>query len=323
VFLVADRSGTTKTASQLDRGHPSSSDGGAAAGRAGLVSSRQVAAALGVSESSVKRWCDHGTLVGVKTPGGHRRFDVATVLRFAREAGHPVRDAAALGAAGGPKSPREVERALLPLLLRGDEEPVCVLLEEAWASGMTTDVIFDDVVAPAFVAIGERWAAGKVQVYEERRACEIVRRAIDALGRRMRRAPRGAPKAIGASLDHDPFSLPSSMAETVLRERGYDARSLGTGLPFETLTRAAASQRPSIFWLAVAHVPEPARFLSEYAAFESRARELGIAVVVGGRALVPGLWERMHFAAHGARMGHLASFAEVMQKPRRAAASFP
>ncbi len=271
----------------------------------------------------MKRWCDHGALEGVKTPGGHRRFDVAAVLRFAREAGHPVRDAAALGVAGGPKSPREVERALLPLLLRGDEDPVRVLLEEAWASGMTTDVIFDAVIAPAFVALGERWAAGKVQVYEERRACEVVRRAIDALGRRMPRAPRGAPKAIGASLDHDPFSLPSSMAEIVLRERGYDARSLGTGLPFETLTRAAASQRPAIFWLAVAHVPDPARFLAEYATFEARARDLGIAVVVGGRALVPGLWEQMRFAAHGACMGHLASFAEVMRKPRRAASSSP
>lgn len=82
----------------------------ARATRPSLVSSRQVAAALGVSESSVKRWCDQGALAGVKTPGGHRRFETAEVLRFAREAGHPLRDPTALGA-GPPPKPEALERS--------------------------------------------------------------------------------------------------------------------------------------------------------------------------------------------------------------------
>ena len=40
--------------------------------------------ALGVSESSVKRWVDGGDLVAQRTAGGHRRIARGEALRFAR-----------------------------------------------------------------------------------------------------------------------------------------------------------------------------------------------------------------------------------------------
>ena len=47
-----------------------------------LLSPKQVARALGVSESSLKRWCDKGLIPTERTAGGHRRLPLAGVLDF-------------------------------------------------------------------------------------------------------------------------------------------------------------------------------------------------------------------------------------------------
>ena len=63
---------------------------------------RQLGQALGVSESSVKRWADQGEIVTHRTSGGHRRIALAEAIRFIRESGLPVVDPGILGAAGMP-----------------------------------------------------------------------------------------------------------------------------------------------------------------------------------------------------------------------------
>ena len=52
-----------------------------------FLSPRQVAQAVGVSESSLKRWCDRGDIRVTKTAGGHRRIDRRVVVRYLRERG--------------------------------------------------------------------------------------------------------------------------------------------------------------------------------------------------------------------------------------------
>ena len=45
-------------------------------------SPKQIADALEVSESSVKRWCDSGKISSVRTGGGHRRVTLEGLRRF-------------------------------------------------------------------------------------------------------------------------------------------------------------------------------------------------------------------------------------------------
>ncbi|MBK6463401.1 MAG: helix-turn-helix domain-containing protein [Myxococcales bacterium] len=77
------------------------------------LSPREVAKALGVSESAVKRWCDDGLLPFERTPGGHRRVPSHAVLRFAREHGRGIRDGSVLAAAAAPPKPAGAARAAL------------------------------------------------------------------------------------------------------------------------------------------------------------------------------------------------------------------
>ena len=54
-----------------------------------LLKTRQVAQALGVSVSTIKRWVDSGTLRASRTVGKHRLIRLSEALRFAREQGLP------------------------------------------------------------------------------------------------------------------------------------------------------------------------------------------------------------------------------------------
>ena len=49
-----------------------------------LLSPRQFAAAIGVSESSVRRWADGGQIKMTRTAGGHRKIARSEAIRFIR-----------------------------------------------------------------------------------------------------------------------------------------------------------------------------------------------------------------------------------------------
>ena len=52
-----------------------------------FFSPKEVALAIGVSESSLKRWVDKGLIPAEKTGGGHRRLQLDAVLRYIRDEG--------------------------------------------------------------------------------------------------------------------------------------------------------------------------------------------------------------------------------------------
>ena len=56
-----------------------------------FLSPRQLAVAIGVSESSLKRWADDGRLAVERTAGGHRRIPLPEAVRW-----FPARSACAV-----------------------------------------------------------------------------------------------------------------------------------------------------------------------------------------------------------------------------------
>jgi methanogenic corrinoid protein MtbC1 len=282
-----------------------------------LVSPKQVARAIGVSESSLKRWCDQGLIKTIRTAGGHRKMAIAEVMRYVRERDQrlvspeilglpPVSERASTGLTDG--RPR-----LVDALLAGDELVARQIVFDLYLAKHSRSVIFDEVVAAAFRAIGDRWACHDAEVYQERRGCEIALRVLFDL-RRVQQVPERKWLATGGTIEGDHYSLPSAMAELVLRDAGFYAISLGTSIPFASLVKAVQETKPKLFWLSVSHIREGFDFITEFSALSQVCTAADTALVVGGRALTEELRQRMTYSAYCDTMQHLEAFATTLHR---------
>ncbi len=286
-----------------------------------LLTPKQVARAIGVSESSLKRWCDRGLIPTVRTAGGHRRLPIQGVIQFLRQTQRPLLRPEMLGL---PTSAGQSERVLArarqrlgSALVAGDDSICRTLLFDLYLSGQRLSVICDEVLATVFHELGDLWECGKVEIFEERRGCEICERALFEL-RFMLPPPRDpqAPRAIGAAIDGDPYRLPTRMVELVLRECGWNATSLGSSLPFATLRRAIDKTRPQLFWLSASSIADEQQFLQQYQKFYA---EIGqqVPVVVGGRALTEPVRRQMKYAAYCDNLQHLEAFIATISSAKQ------
>ncbi len=259
-----------------------------------LLSPRQVAQSLGVSESSLKRWCDRGELPFERTAGGHRRIPVPAVVRFLRQ---HRRDVARPEILGLPEIVDKTTPAissvelLAQALVGGDAGRSRGIIFEFFLAGQSVARICDELLTPALIKIGDLWHRGEVEIFQERRAVELIVRALHELRLTLENNEE-APVAIGASVEGDNYGLPTRMVELTLMDCGWRATSLGTSLPLGTLLSAVRQDHPQLLWLSASVIKDEAEFVESLRSL-CECVPLTTKIVVGGRALPADLSDRV------------------------------
>jgi excisionase family DNA binding protein len=246
------------------------------------LSPRDLAAVLGVSESSLKRWIDAGRIRATRTEGGHRRIALDDALTFIRQTGAPLARPELLGLPEAPADPAGAtdDGALWRALLEGDGPGVRRWLDARLLGGASIADLCDGPLRAAMHAIGELWQHEADGVFIEHRATDLCMQAIAHL--RVRFAPRpGALLAIGGAPEDDPYLLASAMAALVLAAEGLRPVNLGADTPTSALHQAVAQLRPGLVWIS-ASAPLPLAQAHELAAFLT-ALPPDVVGLVGGR----------------------------------------
>ncbi len=261
-----------------------------------LLSPREVADALGVSESSVKRWVDNGELAARLTAGGHRRIDRTEVLRFARSRctvparpdllslvdvrtddaslSEPVRAAALHGA-----------------FLADDQRRSLSLLLSAFLGGESIASLCDGPIRAALETIGEIWQHDEKGILVEHRATDTCLHALGTMRAALPPAADGAPVAVGSAGPEDPYLLPSLMCAASLAEIGFRDVNLGPRTPLATKVLAVREYDPVLVWHTASiggdEVVELVRLLAQAPAREHAGAAFRGRIVAGGRGLSP------------------------------------
>lgn len=266
-----------------------------------LLSPRQVARALQVSESSVKRWCDEGVIQSARTAGGHRKISVGEVMRFVRlrdfRVAHP--DILGLPASRG-HSPRALDRAagaLFDALVAGSLPRCSEVLLDLYLGNHSLAAIGDRVIATAFHHLGEAWECGRLEIYQERQGCEIAQRALHELRLALPEPRTDAPLAIGGTLENDPYSLASLLVELVLRQMGWRTIQLGGGLPIESVLHAVEHYQPQLVWISISALDDSEQFIQHHSYLLQQMAEVG-RLVMGGRAINAEMVQRLNAATY-------------------------
>ena len=236
-------------------------------------SPKQVARALDVSESSLKRWCDQGKIGTIRTVGGHRRITLPDVVTFVRETQRELINPELLGLPAVTRASDRVAAKSLDrfaaALADGDELACRRVVVELYLAGRRLDDICDNILAKSMNDVGDRWECGDLEVYQERLGCRICQLVIDDLRSCFETSAANAPVAIGCSPEGDPYTLATQMAELTLLDAGWAATSLGCNIPLSSLGAAISKKRPKLVWLSVSHVDDLELFVQRCNEFHS------------------------------------------------------
>lgn len=199
-----------------------------------LMSTGDVAEVLGVSEATVKRWADAGTLSCIRTPGGHRKFRLRDIAMHLASRRGPVASTAI--------PPTEAERELdevVSALLVGDTEKVMGSIAAARLQRTSFANIADSLLYPAMQRVHQACQEGRCETYHQHIATntmwEVCARQRPAL--RVPGSSRG--RLIAAPAPGETNDMLARFGSLVGVEGGFDSYVLGPGLPPSSVSRAA------------------------------------------------------------------------------------
>lgn len=246
-----------------------------------FLSPRQLAQALGVSESSLKRWVDAGKIAAARTDGGHRKIAFAEAVRFIRETGAPLAHPEFLDMpeiAVAQQRALEGDDRLYTYLVAGDAVAARGWLLSRYLGGASVEELADGAVREAMHSLGELWRHDEGGVFVEHRGTDICLQALAQL--RNTFEPRAeAPFAIGGAPEDDPYLLPTFLAAMVVASAGMRAVNIGPDTPIAAMQAAVAHYSPRLVWIS-ASTPLPAQQAREIAAWIAT---VPATVLVGGR----------------------------------------
>lgn len=296
-----------------------------------FLTPKDLAEALGVSESSLKRWADDGMIRVSRTAGGHRRIALADAIRFARESGLQIEHPAALGleevlpvrrGAAADASASTAE-ALYAAFLRDDWRVARGLIVSAYVAGESVATLCDGAIRDALSRAGELWEHGSDGIVIEHRAVDTCLQALSLIRSLIPSGAPTAPVALGAAFANDPYVLPSLIAAVVLADAGFRDVNLGPTMPTPALVSAVERYAPTLVWRTVSIATDVDALRRDLAAVLEKMPPHG-SIVLGGRGVpqaLLGMPERVHHLGSMSELGGFARGVLAMRTPGPAPAA--
>ncbi|HTY57265.1 MAG TPA: cobalamin-dependent protein [Bacteroidota bacterium] len=259
--------------------------------RRSILSTSDVARLFNVTETTVKRWADEGTLKCQRTPGGHRKFEIRNVVDFAEE--NHFEPVGALEISGDDGLESMVQVALLgrdfPVLaaayvrraLAPEGNQLFPYLSYLYQHRVQIWELHDRVIRPAMVEIGNRWSLGEIGINHEHRAsCETLE-ALAKLQLQIRIKPPAGHSVVSATLGDELHEIGLRCAAYLFESEGWESHYLGSRIPPEALTDAIAQRRPDVVCISSTNNAE-ADLRRDLGIVVDAAKDAGAVVLAGG-----------------------------------------
>lgn len=253
-----------------------------------LLTPKDLADAIGASESALRRWVDGGRIRMSRTAGGHRRIPLQEAIRFIRQTGATIVRPELLGL-----NPLSVEAeavagasrddALFNALRVGNAAVARGLIISSYLEGLGLTALFDGPIRSAMDRVGQLWQHDPRGIMAEHRATGICVETIAALRGLIPVVDEHAPLAIGGAPQDDPYQIPTMMAAATLAEAGFRDINFGPNTPVELLAHEAIDRKARLVWLSISteQDPKPLRTAIKKLAGELARHQIDL--ILGGR----------------------------------------
>ncbi len=205
----------------------------------------------------IRRLLDAGMRPGKVVGLEHGALQALLALDSAAPAPAPAPDAASARQA----LPSAWQAPELPALLDAvaAHDPQALrhaLVQTQWRMGLAAFVT--EVVAPLTTAVGDAWAQGRFEIFEEHLYTEVItgvlRSAIATLALPATPAQTSAPRVLLTTLPREPHGLGLLMLEALLTLEGCACISLGTQTPLSDILQATQAHRADVVALSFSNL---------------------------------------------------------------------
>lgn len=202
------------------------------------ISLRAAAENLGLHYMTVYRYVRTGRLAATKQ-GGQWFVDPADIQAIADGGDGRTSEGVRTRAAA----------QLEDRLLVADEPGAWAVVSQALTSGAEPAEIHLRMLIPAMRSIGNRWANGEIEVFDEHQATTIASRITARLGPRFHRRGPGRGHIVAGLVSGDAHALTTAVIADLLRGRQFDVTDLGADTPAESFLEvmdSGSADRPLI-----------------------------------------------------------------------------
>jgi len=223
------------------------------------ISTKEVAALLTVTETTVKRWTDSNRLKCVKTLGGHRKYLLKDIEDFAEENGIPISGVSAplsksqldkVGYALYTKNMSRISEVVMEEALQGDADGLFDLFIYLSKNRIKFGNLVDGIVQPALEKIGYMWEKKQINVEDEHLASSAVKTALARLVVHLPRQRKKNIKVLCSCTEGEYHDIGIRSLAYELELNGYNLHYLGSDTPFSSIQEAVKKEKPSYVFIS-------------------------------------------------------------------------
>ncbi len=257
-----------------------------------LVSTQEVAVMLNVAETTIKRWADENIIPCVKTPGGHRKFSLKEVVRFAETKGYTTS-----GSQPPPMTPMQLEQLEVGVhtrnygriadvfkeeALQADREGILTLFLYLYKHHIPLPVIVDEVVRPAFEDIGTQWEKGQIEINQEHAASQATTESLIRTASELHRKGSNGLSVLCACPEDEFHEVGLRGLAYSLECEGWKVYYIGANTPIETLGSFVRAVHPELVCLSVTIGRHHRELLDKLKKLSSQVHSYKGKIMVGG-----------------------------------------
>lgn len=262
------------------------------------ITAQQAALELGVSTSTLKRFCDKNDIPLTRTPGGHRRIDrchlilASQLMRKRLQSNLP---------ASGPD-----EATTLRLLLAADYAPLIDLFwQEAHSSAKLLQLL-EEVLVPVLWRVGDLHSRRELETAEETVCTSTAAALLDGISTRMPPNSPDAPVYLGATFPNSVDTIAEKLVAIALRSMGVKSINLGCSIDPTVIARAAHLYNAVAVCISHTHITDLELMIASHHKLAAGLPE-GCRVIIGGGDLSPSIRRRLEHCTYYETVSMLAT----------------
>jgi len=266
------------------------------------LSSKDVAAILGINISTLKRWTDNGKLKCKKTVGGHRKFTMQHVRDFYKSQKETGKNSK-LGLEDKNQKKvyeyinnrkfEDLARMLADASLESNDLTISTIITGLYLKGIMVEKICDKVIEPGTMIVENALRQGYLSHAETFVSRKLITRTTELLNQNKPNGSYNGKTALCVNFEDNLPDLGVVMSEIILRHSGYNVLNTGSHAKLGDLKIIIEKNKIDliVFYLCdmqccMATVADNIRKTEEQTRIITKlAQKLGVQVVFGGQGI--------------------------------------